>query len=124
MPSASDKKSAAPVPAAAKKPPEPLPTWAEELKKRYVRGEASQFILYGNVDDLVLHDDKLMMIDEFLCNVMLGGNKDTIALYNTSTGVRFSKRKDKLAGVDELLLSRTREKVFPVLERMLMTEDR
>ena len=119
-------KSAAPVPAPAssKKPPEPLPTWAEELKKRYVRGEASQFILYGNVDDLVLHDDKLMQVDEFLCNVMLGGNKDTIALYNSSTGVRFAKRKDKLPGVDDLLVSRTREKVFPVLERMLMTEDR
>jgi SpoVK/Ycf46/Vps4 family AAA+-type ATPase len=121
---APSKKDASPTEKPTKKPPEPLPPWADELKRRYVRGEASQFILYGNVDDLVLHDDKLMMVEEFLCNVMLGGNKDTIALYNTSTGVRFAKRKAGIPGLDELLLSRSREKVLPVLERLLLTEDR
>ena len=50
---ATPKKTDAPVP--EKKPPEPLPEWADELKRRYVRGEASQFILHGNVDDMILH---------------------------------------------------------------------
>lgn len=102
----------------------PLPDWAEELKRRYVRGEASQFILYGNVDDVVLHGDDDMTVDEFLCKVMLEGNKDTVALYNTSNGVRFFKRKPALPGLDEILLSRAREKVMPQLERLLLSEDR
>lgn len=102
----------------------PLPGWAEELRRRYLRGEASQFIIHGNVHDLVLHGSEPLMVDEFLCKVMLEGNKDTIALYNTASGVRFAKRKDKFPGVDDLLLARSREKVFPILERALMTEDR
>jgi len=109
---------------ADKKAPLPLPPWAEELKRRYVRGEASQFILHGNVDDLVLHGDEAMTCDEFLCKVMLEGNKDTVALYNTSNGVRFYKRKPTIPGLDELLLGRAREKVMPVLERLLLNEDR
>ncbi|HVO30073.1 MAG TPA: AAA family ATPase [bacterium] len=105
-------------------PPEPLPEWADELKRRYVRGEASQFILHGNVDDIVLHGGEAMMVDEFLCKVMLEGNKDTVALYNTSNGVRFYKRKPSMPGLDDLLLARAREKVMPNLERLLLTEDR
>lgn len=108
----------------AEKTRSPLPAWAEELRRRYLRGEASQFILHGNVHDLVLHGDDAMMVDEFLCKVMLEGNKDTIALYNTASGVRFAKRKDKFPGVEDLILTRAREKVFPALERALMTEDR
>ena len=106
------------------KPKASLPAWAEELRRRYLRGEASQFILHGNVHDLVLHGEGAMMVDEFLCKVMLEGNKDTIALYNTASGVRFAKRKEKMPGLDELVLARAREKVFPALERALMTEDR
>jgi hypothetical protein len=26
-----------------------LPTWAEDLRNRYLRGESSMFILHGNV---------------------------------------------------------------------------
>ena len=107
-----------------KKPLPPLPAWADELKRRYVRGEASQFILHGNVDDVVLYGDESMMVDEFLCKVMLEGNKDTVALYNTSNGVRFYKRKPQMPGLDDLLLARAREKVMPVLERLLLGEDR
>jgi transitional endoplasmic reticulum ATPase len=107
-----------------KKPAPPLPGWADELKRRYVRGEASQFILHGNVDDVVLYNDEAMPVDEFLCKVMLEGNKDTIALYNTSNGVRFAKRNPKMTGLEELLLSRSREKVMPLLERALLGQDR
>lgn len=113
-----EKKPAAPA------SPEPLPDWAEELKRRYVRGEASQFILHGNVDDIILHGGEALMVDEFLCKVMLEGNKDTVALYNTSNGVRFYKRKPSLPGLDDLLLARAREKVMPNLERLLLQEDR
>jgi transitional endoplasmic reticulum ATPase len=32
-----------------------LPSWAEEIKRTYLRGEASVFIVHGNVYDQVLH---------------------------------------------------------------------
>ena len=34
----------------------PLPKWADELRRRYLRGEASQFVLHGNVHDLILYE--------------------------------------------------------------------
>ena len=34
--------------------------WAEELRRRYLRGEASQFVLHGNVFDLVEYDGELL----------------------------------------------------------------
>ena len=49
----------------------PLPAWAEELRRRYLRGEASQFVVHGNVHDLVLHGGALVPVNEFLCRVLL-----------------------------------------------------
>lgn len=101
-----------------------LPEWAHDLRRRYLRGEVSQFIIHGNVHDLVLYGDQAMPLDAFLNQVMLAGNKDTILFYNTSTGVRFAKRKGMMQHMEDLLLERSREKVFPVLERTLLSESK
>jgi transitional endoplasmic reticulum ATPase len=102
-----------------------LPGWAEELRRRYVRGEASLFVLYGNVYDILLHGDKLYRLTDFLAEVLLGDNKDTIALYNLSSGVRFAKRESKRTeGLEELLLQKSADKVLPAFERILQTQDR
>src|SRR5258708_4581678 len=101
-----------------------LPAWADELRRRYLRGESSQFVLHGNVHDLTLHGGKLYMLTEFLAQVLLEGNKDTIAIYNVSTGVRFAKRKMPLDGLEELILAREPAKVLPLLERALTTQDK
>jgi len=102
----------------------PLPAWADELRRRYLRGESSQFVLHGNVHDVFLYDGKLYTLSEFLSQVLLERSKDTIALYNVSTGVRFAKRKLKLDGLEELMLSKEPAKVLPLLERALTTEDK
>ena len=102
----------------------PLPAWADELRRRYLRGESSQFVLHGNVHDLFLYDQKLYTLSEFLAQVLLDRSKDTIALYNVSTGVRFAKRKLKLDGLEELVLQKEPAKVLPLLERALTTEDK
>jgi transitional endoplasmic reticulum ATPase len=104
--------------------PQPLPAWADELRRRYVRGESSQFVLHGNVHDIFLYDDKLYTLSEFLAQVLLDKTKETIALYNVSTGVRFAKRKLKLDGIEELVLTKEPAKVLPLLERVLTTEDK
>src|SRR6476661_4301155 len=102
----------------------PLPAWADELRRRYLRGESSQFVLHGNVHDVFLFDKKLYTLSEFFAQVLLDRSKDTIALYNVSTGVRFAKRKLKLEGLEELVLTKEPAKVLPLLERALTTEDK
>src|SRR5262245_51795908 len=97
-------------------PSENLPGWAKELRRRYLRGEASQFVLHGNGHDLVLYQGKLYTLSEMLSEVLLARSKDTVALYNLSTGVKFTKRKMKLDGYEDLVLTKEPAKVLPLLE--------
>jgi hypothetical protein len=96
-----------------------LPAWADELRRRYIRGEATLFVLHGNVYDLVVYDKKFLSLTEFLAEALLGDAKDTVAVYNIATGVRFTKKKEISPIVEELLLSGGRDKALPALERLL-----
>ena len=109
-----------------------LPTWADEIRRRYLRGESSQFVLHGNVHDLILDDpdgsidrrspdERLLSCPDFLAHVLLE-KKGLVALYNVSTGVRFIRGKVP-AGFDELLLAKEPAKVLPLLERLLVTQN-
>ena len=82
-----------------------LPPWADDLRRRYLRGEASIFILHGNVYDAVLHGDEVLTLTDFLGSVLLKESKETIAAYNVATGVRFTKRGDGVLQLDDLLLN-------------------
>ena len=97
-----------------------LPAWAEDLRRRYLRGEASMFVLHGNVYDVVLCNRKMMALTEFLTEVLLKDSKETIAVYNVATGVRFSKRGEGALGVEDLLLATEKDRVFAALERLLI----
>ena len=97
-----------------------LPAWAEDLRRRYLRGEASMFVLHGNVYDVVLCSRKMMGLTEFLTDVLLKDSKETIAVYNVATGARFTKRLDGVTGLEDLLLSAEKEKVFAAFERLLI----
>jgi transitional endoplasmic reticulum ATPase len=101
-----------------------IPAWAESLRQRYLRGESSQFVIHGNVHDVVLAGaDKLTSLSDFLANTLFA-NKDTVVFYNVSTGVRFAKRKGTLTGYEELLVHREASKILPLLERLLSTHDK
>lgn len=95
-----------------------LPTWADELRRRYLRGEASIFVLHGNVYDAVISEGRVVTLTEFLGSVLLDQSKETIAVYNVATGVRFLKR-DASVSIDEALLSGDKPRVLMALERML-----
>lgn len=97
-----------------------LPGWAEDLRRRYLRGEASIFVLHGNVYDSVISGDQILTLTDFLANVLLKESKDTVAIYNVATGVRFAKRKKDVSNLDELLLSTEKPKVLGAIERMLI----
>jgi AAA+ superfamily predicted ATPase len=94
-----------------------LPKWADELRRRYLRGEASIFILHGNVYDAVLSEGHVVTLTEFL-GQLFEQSKETIAVYNVATGVHFIKR-EKGADVDEALLSPEKPRVLMALEKLL-----
>ncbi|MBN2371605.1 MAG: ATP-binding protein [Vicinamibacteria bacterium] len=97
-----------------------LPDWAEDLRRRYLRGETAMFILHGNVYDSVVDGKRLLGLTEFLCDVLLQESRETIAVYNLATGVRFAKRAATVTDLEELLLSSQKERVLRALERLLI----
>jgi ATP-dependent 26S proteasome regulatory subunit len=99
-----------------------LPTWAEELKRRYLRGEASVFVLHGNVHDVVMDDGELVSVADFITHSVFE-KKDIVIRYNLSTGCRFSKKAGKIENAEALLLERSPDKVLPALERLLFAQN-
>ena len=97
-----------------------LPAWAEDLRRRYLRGEASMFVLHGNVYDVVLCNRKMMALTEFLTDVLLKESKETIAVYNVATGTRFTKHANDAMAVDDLLLATDKSRIFSAFERLLI----
>jgi ATPase family associated with various cellular activities (AAA) len=101
-----------------------LPRWTEELRGRYLRGEASQFILHGNVNDLLLSSGKFTRLGDFLSDVLLSPSKDVVVKYDLATGVRFAKKKGEIPDLDLLLALRDADKILPLLEKLLHAVDR
>src|SRR5258706_11220266 len=99
-----------------------LPSWAEELRRRYLRGEASVFVLHGNVHDVVLDGDDLVSVADFITHGVME-KKDIVIRYNLSTGCRFSKKAGKIEQAEALLLERSPDKVLPALERLLFAQN-
>ncbi|HNV04112.1 MAG TPA: AAA family ATPase [Vicinamibacterales bacterium] len=97
-----------------------LPPWAEDLRRRYRRGEASMFVLHGNVYDAVVHGRDTSSLVDFLTDVLLRDTRETIAVYNMATGPRFSKRAKDARGADEVLGDTHKDKVLPAFERLLV----
>ncbi len=97
-----------------------LPEWADDLRRRYLRGEASIFVLHGNVFDAVLSGDRFLTLTDFLGTVLLKESKETIAVYNVATGVRFHKRAKDVSKLDDLILETDKPKVLGAIERMLI----
>ena len=98
-----------------------LPPWAEDLRRRYLRNEAVLFVLHGNVHDLVLVDGALKPLTEFLTDVFWKDVRDTIAVYNLATGVRFPKKAKEAEAQAELMREAPREKALAGIERLLVT---
>ena len=98
-----------------------LPPWAEDLRRRYLRNEAVLFVLHGNVHDLVLVDGALKPLTEFLTEVFWKDVRDTIAVYNLATGVRFARKAKEAEAQAELMREAPREKALAGLERLLVT---
>jgi hypothetical protein len=101
-----------------------LPAWAADLRRRYLRGEASMFVLHGNVFDAVLHQGAFHGLAAFLAGTLLAGNKETIALYDLAAGVRFSQRAPGLAVPEDLMVRAPKEQTLAGLELLLRANRR
>ena len=71
-----------------------LPTWAEEIRDLFKSGSVSQFILHGNVLDVVpsaeAADRKLLSLRAFLDAVMFK-NFEVVLHYNRGSGIVATK---------------------------------
>jgi len=101
-----------------------LPPWADDLRRRYLRGESSMFVLHGNVFDVVLYQGKPLTMSEFLTTVLLRESKDNIAVYNVATGLRLTKRTTGAAALDNAVLESECGKILGALETTLIGSSR
>lgn len=110
-----------------------LPAWAAELRDRYLSGEASVFLLHGNVRDLQAWQEpdgtlRYVTFREFL-ERFLGRAKDFVVYYNVSEGLEFPTKQMEaqlrravnarriLDGLEQLdTLPRSIGQVLPILE--------
>ena len=100
------------------------PAWADELRQRYLRGEASQFILHGNVFDVVAWEGKLISLGVYLAEHLLGETKDIVVVYNLASGGTLVRRKTDLGGFEDLVVQRQPSKFLPAMERILKTRSK
>ena len=101
-----------------------LPIWAEDLRKRYLRGESSMFILHGNVFDVVVHDGKMLSLTEFLTTVLLKESRENIIVYNLSSGAGFPKKSETFSNWQEIAVESDKAKVLAMLERSIRLTDK
>jgi transitional endoplasmic reticulum ATPase len=113
-----------------------LPPWANELRDRYLAGEASMFLLHGNVRDLFAWpgadgEVEWLPLGRFL-ESFLSRTKEIVVAYNCSEGLEFASpgmnprfarainARRTLEGRETLKeLPRTANKVLPLLEDLV-----
>ena len=67
-----------------------LPRWASEMRDLFRSGSSAQFLLHGNVFDVLPADGKLLSLPAFLEDVMFG-SYDVVLRYDRSRGVRATR---------------------------------
>ncbi len=70
--------------------PMALPAWAAEMRDLFRSGSTAQFLLHGNIFDLVPTGDRLLSLTAFLDEVMFG-SYDVVLRYDRSRGVRATR---------------------------------
>ena len=101
--------------------PGALPEWADRVRRMYLRGESSLFLLHHNVFDRVPHGGKLVELTEFLQAALLEKSKQTLVVYDPSSRVRVVKRAPDAAAIESIVGKRNPAEVLPALEELLLT---
>ena len=101
--------------------PEPLPSWADAVRRKYLRGEASIFLLHHNVFDHVAYGGQLYPLSAFLSDVLLRDNKKNLLVYDPSSRVRVARRAPEAVALEGFVGKRAPADVLPALEEVLLT---
>jgi ATP-dependent 26S proteasome regulatory subunit len=64
------------------------PAWVTDLRQKYLSGEATIFILYGNVFDKVVRPQGSSMLHEYLVSELFGATKGVVFELGWSQGLR------------------------------------
>ena len=67
-----------------------LPRWAVEMRDLFRSGSAAQFLLHGNVFDVIPYGGRLLSLPAFLEEVMFG-SYDAVLRYDRSRGARATR---------------------------------
>jgi len=67
-----------------------LPRWAIEMRDLFRSGSAAQFLIHGNVFDVIPHGGRLLSLPAFLDEVMFS-TYDVVLRYDRSRGVRATR---------------------------------
>jgi transitional endoplasmic reticulum ATPase len=82
-----------------------LPPWADELKRRYLAGEAGLFLVHGNVHDAIAHEGKLLPFVEFVHTVVLAAKPQRYELALRHAGLKQYGEKGKTIEPGDTLLA-------------------
>ena len=74
-----------------------LPHWATKMRDLFRSGSVAQFLLHGNVFDVIPHGDRQLSLKAFLDEAMFGAY-DTVLHYDRSRGVRATRGGDDWSG--------------------------
>lgn len=62
------------------------PAWVEAVRRRYLSGDASVFVLYRNVYDNILLDGNFVALEQYLYKSLLDGKKKRVLLHSIASG--------------------------------------
>lgn len=99
-----------------------MPEWAEEIRNVYLRGEASLFVLHGNVFDHFLDGDRLRPMGAYLDQVVLQ-RKQAVCRYNPAGGLSVLRAEPALTELREVEGTHALGPVLSSLERVLKRRD-
>lgn len=107
--------------AVQQKPKPALPAWAEQLRQKYLAGEASVFVLHGNVFDRYLVNGVAYGISGLLADVLLKDNKQHIYEISLDRGLRFLQggTSDEKAALYSYLEDKGLQGIFESVERRM-----
>jgi AAA+ superfamily predicted ATPase len=113
---------------------EQLPGWAQRMARKYYAGEASHFLLYNNIYDLVRSGNDYISLLNYLQRELVGTKH--LLTYNRSEGIKFGSQEaerafaalmrvgDPLAGRDAMRnLPKDPSRALPLIEHFLLYGD-
>jgi len=103
--------------------PTPMPEWAESIRRKYVAGEASVFLLHLNAFDQIVYGADLLWPIEFLSEVLLKDNKQNIVVFDPSAGLKVKKGEGLGTRLEDFEGRRSSRELLGVLEAVLLSRD-